>query len=133
MTVEEIEQSPNVTYTENNGKINVKMSEGTYGYLVLCVKSTDCDVLSVVKDSVSGEVTAKIRNNTHDKKTVEVLTASYSGSRLSAVVKEKIELKDVQTYNYTTKLDAEKMGDKVKVFVWDEASSMKPNAAQNSK
>lgn len=128
VTIKEIEKSANVTYVEKNGKVNVKMAEGTYGYLVLCVSSNDCDVLSASYDKESGEVTAKVENNTHSSKSVYIVSASYNGNRLSSVKAEPVTLKDSQIYNYKASFNETEKGDKAKIFVWDDISSMSPEA-----
>jgi len=124
--VTEIEKSSNVGYSINNGKVNVKMQSGTYGYTVLCVKSASVEPVSVIKNGESGEVVAKIKNNTHSDQSVQIITASYSGNRLESVKTENVTLKDAQTVNLKAVFEGDEVMDKVKVFVWDKISSVKP-------
>ncbi len=124
----EIEKSDNVAYTVENDVLNVEMTEGTYGYLALCVDNPDFEAEVISVNGSTGLVNLSFKNNSSESKTNTLLVATYSGGRLKEIKPETITLDAGVQYFFTKSFTANSF-DKVKAFVWENISGMSPISA----
>jgi len=121
----ELEKSQNVSYTLEDGKLTAQLASGDYGYVVLLAKKNDIEISELNKNIEGRAVTAKIKNNVDSEQNVIVVVAGYNGEILTDVnLYDNIKISGLKTYDFESTL--EESFDKVKLFVWENYSTLKP-------